>query len=165
MRRFVLTIITLTLFGSTLIGSSFAQDGFGFDSEPFVGGETATASDTSDPEPVVDVEGSSAGSLESYESWPSAARSPRFQRAAERARQRDLRIASRKWYGLSASRPEIHGNPYYSYTAGVYGPWLPGNWYSQALPWYYPRQSYSALGATRWIAVPAGSFSSAMMVR
>ena len=164
MRRFVLTITTLTLFGSTLIGSSFAQDAFRFASEPFESGEVAAPSDEVESEPARDSEASGSATLESYESWPSAAKSPRFQRAAERARQRDLRIAARKWYGLSASRPEIHGNPHYSYTSGV-NSWVPVNWYSQTLPWYYPRQSYSAIRATRWIAVPAESFNSAMVIR
>ena len=87
-----------------------------------------------------------------YESFKSGAKDARSlvqQKAMFRAQQREYRVAARQWYGYSASRPPVFGNPYF---LDVYSPAL---WHQAGAVhdaygpygWYYPRRSLSAY---RW---------------
>lgn len=52
------------------------------------------------------------GDSESFQSYNQKLVTPRVQRAQFKAEQRRLLIASRNWYGHSASRPVLTANPY-----------------------------------------------------
>lgn len=158
MSRIVLSISTFTVLASLLVGSSAGQDPiFRYDSDPLpkeAANSPIKTQDSSDEEKE-----NPKNAYESYESWPSGGKSARQEKAIFRARQRELRIASRKWYGYSASRPTVYGNPHFAtYMVGAYSGWGSNfwapNWYSSNLNWYYPRTSNSQ----RWIAVPPSPF-------
>ena len=134
MRRFSITIVMLAL----AVGTATAQDStFRYESDPFSTEEGQPAANTVAADvdsPDVDKQGSS---YESYESSPTSVPSLVQKKAMYRAEQRQLRIASRRWFGFSPSRPAVVGNPYMTSYRPILNTrsWSPSySWYGN--PWY-----------------------------
>lgn len=152
MRRIILLLSTLVITGA-LASLAVAQSPsvFRYASDPF-SEDTDEATDASAETEDADSEESSADkeSYDSYASWPNGGKNLVQQKAMYRAQQREIRIAARQWYGYSAARPPVYGNPYYM---DAYAPslWSQPAYTQQSLTgpfgWYFPRRS---LSAHRW---------------
>ena len=103
--------LTVLFFVVAAFGTAQAQESaFRFASDPF-SGDSAPESGT----PTVREAGkyAEAATTESYKSWPNAEGRDAVQKKAMfRAEQRQLRMASRNWYGFSQSRPVVTAVPY-----------------------------------------------------
>ncbi len=154
MRRITLMLSTLLIVAGYLVGPVAGQDPsvFRYASDPFAE-DAVEAAEAPTEDATSEGDADSAGketSYDSYSSWPSGAKNLVQRKAIYRAQQRALRIAARQWYGYSASRPPVHGNPYYM---DVYAPslWSNAGYTQQSLygpfGWYFPRRSISAY---RW---------------
>lgn len=111
-------------------GTVAAQESaFRFASDPFTGDTTREDGN----QPVRDESESKESTTESYESWPTAdGRDAVQKKAMFRAEQRQLRIASRRWYGFSQSRPVVAAVPYMT----NYSPhWVGRHWHPY-YSWY-----------------------------
>lgn len=110
MRRILATLFVFTL----VVGTVNAQNTpFKFAADPFDGEQSASDAKTKTSAPVK--------GERSYESLDIDGDSLRQKKAAFRAEQRQLRIASRNWNGISASRPMIMQNPYMTNSAPMWG--------------------------------------------
>lgn len=146
MRRISMVLVSLIVSGACLVGSSAGQDDSVFRFAETEGND-ASLSDVKGQEE----ESKEESSYDSYDSWPRDGKSLVQQKAIFRAQQRELRVAARKWYGYTASRPPVYGNPYFT---DVYSPslWSLSVYNRQSLygpfGWYFPRRSVSA--ANTW---------------
>jgi hypothetical protein len=128
MRRFFTTLIMIAFAAGTVAAQDAA---FRFASDPF----SADEAKTTDSEKVSG-QGNNpvkqATSYDSYESGSASAKSLVQKKAMFRAEQRQLRIASRKWYGFSQSRPAVLAAPHMT----TYNPiWVGRNW-TPYFGWY-----------------------------
>ena len=117
--------------------ASAQESAFRFAAQPYVGSAA-----NSEDAPADSTEANDSSSYESYENAPAV--SLLQKKAMFKAEQRLLRIASRKWYGYSQSRPVVLANPYMNH----YRPlspystrWIGGrssrpNWYWSGNGWY-----------------------------
>lgn len=151
MRQTAVTFSLLLVSALSLAGSAFAQDGsvFRYASDPF---SADAAEDASAKEATPDASVESAEekpSYDSYASWPSEGKNLVQRKAIFRAQQREMRIAARQWYGDSASRPAVFGNPYYmdAYAPSLWAYTTPGPDLYGPFGWYFPRRSASSF---RW---------------
>jgi len=131
MRRFFTVLVVVAV----VTGSIAAQESvFRFASNPFAG--TSRDGNTESMAVRDSGENLEQTTIESYESWPSAdGQSAVQKKAMYRAEQRELRIAARKWYGFSQSRPVVTAVPYMTSYAllGVGHHWHPHySWYGTA---------------------------------
>ncbi len=142
MRRIFLMLLTLISSGACLIGSVSAQESsvFRYASDPF-SEEANEKESTSAKEANGEETESAESSYDSYASWPSGNKNLVQRKAMFRTQQRELRIATRQWYGYSASRPPVFGNPYYM---EAYSPSL----------WRTPRTKSVEFVRAVWLVLP-----------
>lgn len=146
MRRISLFVVSLVMAGGFALASANAQDSvFRYAADP----DASEAADTAS------TESGEEESYNSYEAWPTSGKSLVQRKAMFRAQQREMRIASRKWHGYTASRPPVFGNPYYmdAYSPSLWSNSVYGtqNFYGP-FGWYFPRQSLSSY---RWTPMAA----------
>ncbi len=119
MRRFLLALFVLTISAGSLLAQESA---FRFVNEPFAEENRVEAN--------ADDEGSSSEYRSSYADGTDT-KSLVQKNAIFRADQRRRRIASRKWFGYSNSRPIVAAGPYMTaYSPAWAGnPWTSYYWY------------------------------------